>query len=563
MFRPEVKRVLLLVIGAIECLFFGGWIFGWASLVFVFKQEGYFSDECTTGSSTVVPENRTGSPGESPTTTLPVTVGNCEEQDRQLQLVFTVANFCVAGAAFPLGLMFDKLGTLFMRILISVLMFAGSLMFGLSSSSRAFLVFPAAVCVSMGGVQLLVVNLQISNLFGRHKWFVMAIFCGCFDSSAVVFLIVKALYENLNVPIQSVFYVMTSTTFFFTFNTFFLLPKRAHIPWPPVQDEYHESSGTTQELSAVETKHVYSNDVNLKDENLRERYVHSGDSDTDHREQGASNQTTNEMPNTLSSTDNEVIESNPLSKDFPSLRSCFFSLSFLFFYFWFSILQLQVLFFVSTLNPVLTRLADNDETIVSKYTNALAFIQLGGIVCAPFSGLLLSRNKGRNRCKNKETETERLKQRGPYSDLKDASIVYAISTSIAIVFYTCSVMPFLEVQYATFVLSVFSRSFVYSLTASGTNLLFPGKYFGAVYGLMIGLSAVFSLLQYPLFIVAQDVFDGDDFWIKIGLLSASVLTYSFSIFIFFYSRRKEKALKNQIQEEAVKNADQEYNSVYL
>ena len=118
MFRPEVKRVLLLVIGAIECLFFGGWIFGWASLVFVFKQERYFSDECTTGSSTVVPENRTGSSGESPTTTLPVTVGNCEEQDRQLQLVFTVANFCVAGAAFPLGLMFDKLGTLFMRILI-------------------------------------------------------------------------------------------------------------------------------------------------------------------------------------------------------------------------------------------------------------------------------------------------------------------------------------------------------------------------------------------------------------------------------------------------------------
>ena len=41
-----VRRWLTLVTGLMECLCFAGAVFGWASLVFVLKTEGYFSYLC-------------------------------------------------------------------------------------------------------------------------------------------------------------------------------------------------------------------------------------------------------------------------------------------------------------------------------------------------------------------------------------------------------------------------------------------------------------------------------------------------------------------------------------
>ncbi|XP_038048204.1 solute carrier family 43 member 3-like isoform X1 [Patiria miniata] len=562
MLTRKVHKVSLLVLGSLECLCFGGWIFGWASLVFVLKQEGYFADKCWTEGTTADPRSTVPSSGSTANASQPTTVpglAGCADQDAELQLVFTVANFCVSGASLPLGLLFDKMGTLFMRIIISVLMLAGSLMFALSSSNP-LLVFPAAVCVSAGGVQLLVVNLQISNLFGRNKWIVMTIFCGCFDSSAWVFLVVKVLYENFGFQVQTSFFILAGSTFVFTLNTFVLLPKKGHIPWPLPPDYYtNQRSGKTLNIHEDETLHAYSNaikDTEGKHHPKREDDEALEEPDPREAKKVENNEVSeyyngacgNGLPNGVSgeSADQDgnstlASPSNPLSKDFPSLRACVMSPLFGLFYLWFSILQLDVLFFVSTLNPVLTKLADNDEQLVSSYTNALAFIQLGGILCAPFSGLIVSRNKRRHRCLNKDKEEERLEGRGPYSDQKDAALAYATCTTICLIFGVCGILPILEAQYATFVLSVMSRSFVYSLTASGTSLFFPMEYFGTLYGLLILLSAVFSLLQYPLFIITQRLLNDNDFWVKIGLLSASLLTYSLSIYVFLHARKKEKA----------------------
>lgn len=44
--RSRVRYKLTLVTGLLECLCFAGVVFGWASLVFVLKTDGYFSDLC-------------------------------------------------------------------------------------------------------------------------------------------------------------------------------------------------------------------------------------------------------------------------------------------------------------------------------------------------------------------------------------------------------------------------------------------------------------------------------------------------------------------------------------
>lgn len=51
-----------LLTGLLECIGFAGVLFGWTSLVFVFKQEGYFAESCE--QDCTLRSNATGPPGK-------------------------------------------------------------------------------------------------------------------------------------------------------------------------------------------------------------------------------------------------------------------------------------------------------------------------------------------------------------------------------------------------------------------------------------------------------------------------------------------------------------------
>lgn len=115
-----------------------------------------------------------------------------------------------------------------------------------------------------------------------------------------------------------------------------------------------------------------------------------------------------------------------------SFRGCVFSWFFVWHLLWLSIMQLRHYLFIGTLNPMLNRLTAGDPSlgthkhqhtdahiltaihtpintliecvlllccfsVVSRYTNAFAFTQLCGILCAPWNGLIMDRNKGKPR----------------------------------------------------------------------------------------------------------------------------------------------------------------------
>ncbi|GAA6088152.1 solute carrier family 43 member 3b [Tachysurus ichikawai] len=90
---------LTLISGLVECLCFAGILFGWASLVFVLKSDGYFSYLCV---NSTVNENITK---------------ECAKQDEQLSVIFTVASFMNNFLTLPNGFVFDYFGTLVTRLL--------------------------------------------------------------------------------------------------------------------------------------------------------------------------------------------------------------------------------------------------------------------------------------------------------------------------------------------------------------------------------------------------------------------------------------------------------------
>ena len=139
--KPQL-RMLYVFWAFMECLLFGGLLYGWGSLVFILKDEGMYAyychraDNATSVDYTFSPNNETSdvrrhttSTPVSPTSFV-VAVMNvsradgynvkksegCKEQDSILALVFTVASslFCVGCAI--MGHVNYKFGTRVTRI---------------------------------------------------------------------------------------------------------------------------------------------------------------------------------------------------------------------------------------------------------------------------------------------------------------------------------------------------------------------------------------------------------------------------------------------------------------
>ncbi|XP_034382353.1 solute carrier family 43 member 3a [Cyclopterus lumpus] len=97
----RLRYRLTLASGILECLCFAGVVFGYASLVFVLKKDGYFSQLCVS----------------IPVTNSTLTSADCSKQDEQFSLVFTIASFLNNFLNLVNGYVFDRFGTMVTRLL--------------------------------------------------------------------------------------------------------------------------------------------------------------------------------------------------------------------------------------------------------------------------------------------------------------------------------------------------------------------------------------------------------------------------------------------------------------
>lgn len=344
----RVRHLLTFATGLVECLCFAGAVFGWASLVFVLKSEGYFSSLCV---------NTTGVNATQ--------VLDCSGQDEQFSLVFTIASFMNNFLTLPNGFLFDRFGTTVARLFGISLYSMGTLMVAFATPALSNLLFPALSLLAVGGIMFLITNMQVGNLFGSRRSTIITLYNGAFDSSSALFLVIKLLHEA-GVPLHASFLFLASCGVIHLLRTFFLLPKNT-IPYP-VPDRY--TYGIT-----------------------------CGESKTLSLEQAAAN---GEAQRTTVET--LLTQDGPVKQE-KSFRECFLSRFFLWHLLWLSVMQLRHYLFIGTLNPMLQRLTAGEPSLVSQYINAFAITQLCGVLCAPWNGLIMDRHKGKPRAAG-ETEQE-------------------------------------------------------------------------------------------------------------------------------------------------------------
>ncbi|KAL2806084.1 equilibrative nucleobase transporter 1 isoform 1 [Daubentonia madagascariensis] len=461
--------VATLLTGLLECLGFAGVVFGWASLVFVFKAEHYFEELC---------EPNAGLLGNA------TELVDCKAQDEKFSLIFTLASSMNNFMTFPTGYIFDRFKTTVARLIAIFLYTSATLIIAFTSAGSAVLLFLAMPMLTVGGILFLITNLQIGNLFGKHRSTIITLYNGAFDSSSAVFLIIKLLYEQ-DISLRASFIFLSVCSTWHVARTFLLMP-RGHIPYPlPPNYSYGLCSGNgpTKEKKTGE----------LENRELQSQEFLSAQE---------------EIP-------------GPGQQQKPrSFWSHVFSRRFAWHLVWLSVIQLCHYLFIGTLNSLLTNLAGGDRVTVSTYTNAFAITQFFGVLCAPWNGLLMDRLKQKYLKEARKTGSST-----SAVALRSAVPSLTLTSLLCLGFAICASVPVLPLQYVTFILQVISRSFLYGGNAAFLTLSFPSEHFGKLFGLVMALSAIVSLFQFPIFTLIKGPLRNDPFYVNVMLVIATLLTF--------------------------------------
>ncbi|TNM84851.1 hypothetical protein fugu_009029 [Takifugu bimaculatus] len=150
------------------------------------------------------------------------------------------------------------------------------------------------------------------------------------------------------------------------------------------------------------------------------------------------------------------------------------------------ITQLRLLFYMGAMNSVLESLTDGDLNTVSLYSSIFGVLQLLCLMTTPVIGQIMD---------------WKLKECDDAEEQKKLSSKY------------------------------------------------PSSQFGSLTGMQSLVSAVFALLQQPLFLAMMGPLGGDPFWVNIGLLALSMLGFLLPFYLIYYRRTLQKE-----QEEREENA---------
>ncbi|XP_053372637.1 large neutral amino acids transporter small subunit 4-like [Mercenaria mercenaria] len=235
----------------IEILFYAGQLFGWSSLLYVLKQEGFYNELCIytstenitidkadiihslyTNNSLVkqsTPEKDVTAAANAIDVILehgnntvqnyynytienadnnvpyiqwqeytPDNVGNigCTEQDARLNLWFSTA-ICVSYVMCSImGPILQKIGMRNFRLVFLLTYIIGALCLGFATPEIPWLVCPGLCCIGVAGMALYSTNIHVSFLFPAVQSTITAVFVGLYDASTVVTYLMKVAFDG-------------------------------------------------------------------------------------------------------------------------------------------------------------------------------------------------------------------------------------------------------------------------------------------------------------------------------------------------------------------------------
>ncbi|XP_044276765.1 large neutral amino acids transporter small subunit 3 isoform X1 [Varanus komodoensis] len=535
------RRWWMACTAVVENLFFSAVLLGWGSLLIMLKHEGFYSHLCQGG-------NATNGSGEASTSHR---WPSCVEQEEMLNLGFTIGSFLLSAATLPLGIFMDRLGPRPLRLI-------GSASFALSCALMALaahdppvlspLIFLGLSLNGFGGICLTFTSLTLPNMFGNLRSTFIALMIGSYASSAVTFPGVKLIYDA-GVSFIIIMLVWAGLACLIFLNCL--------INWPRESFPAPEEANYTKKirLSSLALDHKVTGDrfyvhLTAVGQRLSQRAPHLDEGKEE----------------VFPSVQN-VPEGGAGSSQRPiPFRQSVCSPIFLWSLFTMGMTQLRIIFYMAAMNKMLEfqvtggkdseELQNEAEQTVSFYSSIFGVMQLLCLLTCPSIGYVMDwrikdcvdgpGNKG-------AAALARMKEKGKppkvryqkIQKLTNAIRAFVITNLMLVGFGITCLINNLPLQYVTFILHTMVRGFFHSACGSLYAAVYPSNHFGTLTGLQSLISAVFALLQQPLFMAMVGPMHGDPFWVNLALLIFSSVGFLLPCYLYYYRHRllQEQAAK--------------------